>query len=113
LRLALTLTPWLGLLNCRFVVPAVTARFANARRGEIGGCFGFFVTTPDDGRAAPGRELVDRRGPVIQTRIHPCSPYVVAPVLMLRPTPSPAVTEFDIVLARGWCNLIKTKSFAV
>jgi len=32
---------------------------------------------------------------------------------MLRPTRSIAVTEIDIVAALRWCNLIKTKSFAV
>jgi hypothetical protein len=32
---------------------------------------------------------------------------------MLRPTRPPEVTEIDIVLARGWCNLIKTKSLSV
>jgi len=41
------------------------------------------------------------------------SPYVVADAFVLRPTCSLEVTGFDIVLARGWCNLIKTKSFAV
>jgi hypothetical protein len=32
---------------------------------------------------------------------------------MLRPTRSLVVTKIDIVPALRWCNLIKTKSFAV
>jgi hypothetical protein len=41
------------------------------------------------------------------------SPNVAAHGLMLRPTRSLEVTEFDIVPALGWCNMIKTKSFSV
>jgi hypothetical protein len=37
-------------------------------------------------------------------------PFVVAPILMLRPTRSRVVTEIDIVLALAKCNMTKIKS---
>src|ERR1700688_4818585 len=68
---ASTLPYRLGFLDCRFVIPAAAAgNLARARRGLVGCQFGLVVATPAESRAAPGRELVDLGGPVIQTRIH-------------------------------------------
>ena len=109
----------LGFLNCRLVIPGVTAcHFAHARRSKIAGAPGLLVAASVGGRAAPGRELVDLCRSVIQTRIHYrlslCrDPLVAALGLMLRPTRSRPVTETDIVPALRPCNLIKTKSFGV
>src|SRR5206468_5375565 len=61
----------LGFLDCRLVIPGVTAcNFAHARRSKIAGAAGVLVTASAGGRAAAGRELVDRCRSVIQTRIH-------------------------------------------
>jgi hypothetical protein len=117
--MALALPHRLGFLDCRLVIPGVTAcNFAHPRRNMIGGAPGLFVAASVSGRAASGWELVDLCRPVIQTRIHyrlsSCrDPLVAALGLMLRPTRSRPVTETDIVPALGSCNLIKTKSSAV
>ena len=70
-RLASVLPHRLGLLDCRFVIPAAAARsFAHGRGSKIGSGLAFLVATLAESRATPGRELVDLCGPVIQTRIH-------------------------------------------
>lgn len=108
------LTRGLGLLDSRFVIPAVTAgNFADARRSEVDIALGFLGSTPADGRAAPDGELVDLGRPVIQTRIHHVLLMSLRVELMLRPTRSLGVTEPDIVRALRGCNMIKTKSFDV
>jgi hypothetical protein len=100
----------LGFLDRRFVVPgAANGNLVHARQSKVGDGLGLIVATPSESRAAPGRELVDPRGPLIQTRIHGNLSYVVAP--MVRPTHSRVVTEFDIVGALDGCNMIKTNSF--
>src|ERR1700730_17850644 len=61
----------LGFLDGRFVIPAVAAgSLVHARRSLLGCRFGLVMATPAESRAAPGGELVDLCGPVIQTRIH-------------------------------------------
>src|SRR4030095_5253663 len=95
--MASALTHRLGFLDCRLVIPGVTAcNFADARRSKIGGAPGLLVAASVSGRAAPDRELVDLCGPAIQTRIHyrlslcrdPLVTAVTALGLMLRPTRS-------------------------
>jgi hypothetical protein len=105
----------LGFLDCCFVIPAAAAgSLVHARRGKIGGGIGLFVAASRESRAAPGWELVDLCGPLIQTRIHfVVSPCVEARELMLRPTRSRVVTKIDIGCALRSRNLIKTKPFPV
>src|ERR1700722_6284233 len=77
LRLASALPRRLGRGRClglpdRFlVVPAATAGcFVHAGRILVDRGFGLAVATPAESRTAPGRELIDRGGPLIQIRIH-------------------------------------------
>src|SRR3979411_1233628 len=75
----------LGLLDCRFVIPAAAARsFAHGRGSKIGSGLAFLVATLAESRAPPGRELVDLCGPVIRTRIHYRLSFVEAHEHMLR-----------------------------
>jgi hypothetical protein len=70
-HLTSTLTDRLGFLDGCFVVPTATARsFADAQWALIGSGLGFLVATSAESRPAPGGELVDLCGPVIETRIH-------------------------------------------
>src|ERR1700689_5502144 len=58
-----------GFLDRRLVVPAAAA-IGLADLRAIGAGLGLFVAPPAESRPAPGRELVNLGGPVIQTRIH-------------------------------------------
>src|SRR6202022_1959960 len=76
LRLASALPLRLGFLDGFLVIPAAAAGgLVEAFREAIGGVgLGLLIATSAESRTAPGRELVDLRGPVIQTRIHCSSP---------------------------------------
>jgi hypothetical protein len=80
MRPASAVAPRLGLLDRLVVVPgAPNSNFAHARRSKVGYGLGILVAASPESRAAPGRELVDLGGPVIQTRIHRILSFVAAP----------------------------------
>src|SRR5450432_553500 len=67
---ALVLPHRLGLRDCRIVIPgAADGNFARVRGSKLG-CRCLALATCADTRATSCRELVDPRGPQIQTRIH-------------------------------------------
>src|SRR5580704_17736437 len=75
LLIASTLPHRLRLLDRRFVVPAAAACSLVHGRRTLSGCgLGLIIATSAECRAAPGRELVDPGGSLIQTRIHFISP---------------------------------------
>jgi hypothetical protein len=114
LRSASTLPHRLGLLYRRLVIPAAAAGgFVHKWRALVGCGFGLVMATSAESRTAPGRELVDLGGPVIQTRIHCLLSLYRDALTGCAPARSRLVTEFDIVRAPRACNVIKTKSFRV
>jgi hypothetical protein len=56
-------------LYCSFVIPAAAAQ-SHIGGGGIEACLCVLMATRAESRAAPGRELVDPGGPMIQIRVH-------------------------------------------
>src|SRR6185437_2095252 len=114
----------LGFLDRRLMVPAVAAiGVAGGRGGGLGNGLGCFIAASAESLPAPGRELVDPGGSLIQTRRHrhllevDCAvrrnPWFRSFGLMVRPNRSRVVTKTDIVGAPSGCNLTAGKSLAV
>src|SRR5580658_1057991 len=67
---ALMLPRLLGFLDCRRVIPAAAAVGFDGRGGSLDIRLVISIAASAESRAAPGRELVDPGGPLIQARIH-------------------------------------------
>src|SRR6185437_13193921 len=60
-----------GFLDRRLMIPTVAAiGFAGGRGGGLGNGLGCFIAASAESLPAPGRELVDPGGSLIQTRRH-------------------------------------------
>src|SRR6266702_1250848 len=65
----------LGFVDRFLMIPAAAADgLVHRYRHVVVGGLGFAVAAAAESRAAPGRELIDLRGPVIQTCVHHNSP---------------------------------------
>jgi len=65
----------LGFIDSFLMIPAAAADgLIDRQRSLLSGGFGFAVVTAAESRAAPGRELIDLGGPVIEACVHRNSP---------------------------------------